>query len=87
MEIMGKNVVTAGMALRYEPWHGKFLFLEGNAGIAEDKIDLLFEPKEIYYGGSLGVGIRTVIGPVEYRIGTNSFNHKINHWIQIGYYF
>lgn len=87
MEIMGHNIAVIGASLRYEPWKGKFIFATGNAGIAENKISNLFKPNEIYFGGSLGVGMKTVIGPLEYRISTNSYNHKINHWVQIGYYF
>ncbi len=87
MEIMGHNIAMAGITLRYEPWDGKFIFATGNAGIAEDNINTIFTPKEIYFGGSFGLGMRTVIGPVEYRISINSLNHKLNHWIQIGYYF
>jgi len=87
MEVIGQNIVTAAMALRYEPWHGKFIFFEGNAGIAEDKAEEIFNPTELYFGGSIGAGIRTVIGPIEYRISTNSYNHEIVHWVQIGYNF
>lgn len=87
MELIGQDVVAAGVGLRYEPWYGKFIFLEANAGIAENKIEELIEPNKVYYGGSLGFGIRTVIGPIEYRISTNSSDTRFNHWIQIGYYF
>lgn len=87
MELMGQDVVSAGMAFRYEPWNGKFIFLEGNAGIAENKLEKLIEPGQIYYGGSLGFGLRTVIGPIEYKISVNSSDVRVNHWIQIGYYF
>lgn len=87
MEIMGSNIARAGASMRYEPWKGKYIFTNLNAGIAENKISDLIEPKEIYFGGSLGVGMRTIIGPIEYRISMNSYNHEVNHWIQIGYYF
>ncbi|NJO91865.1 MAG: hypothetical protein HC831_25040 [Chloroflexia bacterium] len=87
MEIMGHNIAAAGMALRYEPWNGKFIFLQGNAGIAEDSLEDFIKPSDIYYGGSFGLGIKTIIGPIEYRISTNSYNHKVAHWIKIGYNF
>jgi NTE family protein len=87
MEIMSHNIGVAGVGLRYEPWQGKYVFLDGNAGIAENSLDDLIKPSEVYYGGSFGIGIKTVIGPIEYKISTNSFNHKVNHWIQIGYRF
>ncbi len=87
MEIMGQNIAALGSSLRYEPWNGKFIFASANAGIAENDIVDLIQPSEIYIGGALGAGIRTVIGQVEYRISINNFNHEINHWLQIGYYF
>jgi NTE family protein len=87
MEIMGHNIAATGMAIRYEPWNGKFIFLQGNAGIAEDNLEDFIQPSEIYYGGSFGLGIKTIIGPIEYKISTNSYNHKVAHWIKIGYNF
>ncbi len=87
MEIMAQNIVSAGMTLRVEPWSGKFFFLEGNAGVAENTLEKIIDPNEIYFGGSLGVGIKTIIGPIKYCISTNSSNHEIEHWIQIGYNF
>ncbi len=87
MEIMGQNVASAGVSLRYEPWHGKFIFINGNAGIAENNISNLLTPSKLYFGTAFGLGIRTVIGPVEYRISINNVNRDVNHWLQIGYNF
>jgi NTE family protein len=87
MQIVKNQVLSSGMGFRYEPWHGKFIFINFNAGIAENKIEEIIKPREIYLGGALGFGLRTFIGPVEYKIGLNNYDHKINHWLQIGYYF
>ncbi len=87
MEIMGQNIASVGVSLRFEPWNGKFIFINGNSGIAENTIKDMFNPNKFYFGASFGVGMRTVIGPVEYKISVNSLNNEINHWLQIGYSF
>jgi NTE family protein len=87
MQISAPNIVLASMGLRYEPWHGKFLMLDVNAGIAEEQVEDILIPEVIYLGASLGVGIKTIIGPIEYKISTNNFDSHFNHWIQIGYNF
>jgi NTE family protein len=87
MQIMKNQVISAGMSLRYEPWHQKYIFVDFNAGIAEKRIENLIEPEKIYLGGTLGFGLKTIIGPVEYKIGLNNFDNKVTHWLQIGYCF
>ncbi len=87
MQIAGQNIVTAGIGLRYEPWRDKFILLDANAGVAETQIKDIFNPEKIYLGTSIGVGIKTIIGPVEYKISINNFDRKLNQWIQIGYFF
>jgi len=87
MQISAPNIVSAGMGLRFEPWRGKFLMLDANAGIAEQHIEDIINPGVIYLGASLGIGIKTIIGPIEYKISTNNFDRHFNHWIQIGYNF
>jgi NTE family protein len=87
MQIMKSQVLSAGMGFRYEPWNGKFIFVDLNAGIGENKIDKMFQPEQIYLGGTLGFGLKTFIGPVEYKIGINNLDNKICHWIQVGYFF
>lgn len=87
MRLMGQNFVTAGITLRYEPWQNKFLFVEGNSAVIEDKLDILSKPGYTYLGLSVGVGLKSFIGPIEYRISKNNYNDEINHWVQIGYVF
>jgi len=87
MQITGQNIVTAGMGLRYEPWKEKFLLLDANAGVAEREIKGISNPEKFYLGASIGIGMKTLLGPVEYKISINNFDRKINHWVQIGYFF
>jgi NTE family protein len=87
MQVTGKDIITASMGLRYEPWHGKFLLFDTNAGIAENQVEDIINPGKLYLGASVGIGVKTIIGPIEYKISTNNQDKRFNHWIQIGYYF
>ncbi len=87
MQIMGTNIITGAVELRYEPWSGKFIIGNINAGIAEDQAQNIINPERYYFGSSIGLGFKTFLGPIEYKICFNNFDNKINHWIKIGYYF
>ncbi|MFN8254782.1 MAG: patatin-like phospholipase family protein [Bacteroidales bacterium] len=87
MQISAQNILTGNLELRIEPWQNKFIFFNTNAGISEKSFDDIFKPSQIYFGTSLGIGIKTFFGPIEYKISTNNFDNAVNHWIKIGYYF
>lgn len=87
MQIRCPHILTAGMGFRYEPWYGKFILIDINAGIAESKLENILDPDRIYIGGTFGFGLRTIFGPIEYKIGSNNQDSKIYHWLQIGFFF
>jgi NTE family protein len=87
MHKKSNQFVMAGFGMRYEPWQGKFILFDLNTGISENEVDNILKPEMLYFGGTVGFGIRTIIGPVEYRIGTNHTDRKLYHWFQIGYSF
>jgi NTE family protein len=87
MQIMAYQIVTTGIGLRFEPWNNKFIAAEINGGIAEKSIEDIFQTRDFYLGGSIGIGVNTLLGPIEYKIGLNGTDNQVNHWIQIGFFF
>lgn len=87
MEYHTQNFIAGGMGLRFEPWKDKFVYVHANGAFYNDKLDKLINADEFLFGASVGVGAKTIIGPVKFNLSMNNQNKKIGVWIQVGYLF
>lgn len=87
MEYDTKNFIASGLGFRFEPWKDKYVFMWANGGFYNDELDKLINADEFLFGALIGVGAKTIIGPVKLNVSMNNQNKKVGMWVQIGYLF
>ncbi|MBN2830020.1 MAG: hypothetical protein JXR56_06850, partial [Candidatus Cloacimonetes bacterium] len=85
--LKGCNAYAYKTGLQYK--FNMFFHLSLNGYYAEVKDDLhnLFNRKDGIYGGSIDLGIRTILGPVDLSLQKNSYNKDFMGYLNIGYRF
>lgn len=85
-EFSGRHFQMIQTGLQYEFDRNKFAALKINAGLAADDFDDLFLASDFATGLGLTIGIKTLMGPIEWSIMTGSEDRFSSH-INLGYRF
>lgn len=87
MQKSGLHAITERIDLQWEMWNDNFLLLKANMGkVVMVQKDFL-KPGNLIYGGGIGFGYRSPIGPFEINIMSSNQNPKLSWFINIGYWF
>jgi NTE family protein len=87
MAIVAKSAGIFETSLQYEPWREKFITLTFNYARVGWYLEDLYNDNDYYFGGGIGFGILTPIGPMEYTIMKGNEKEKTISYINIGYQF
>jgi len=87
MEYSSTNFLIGGLGLRFEAWKNKYFSIYANTAKFSNNFYDLFNINDIVSGASLGFGINTIIGPLEFAVSKNDQNNDFNYWILLGFYF
>lgn len=87
MSKTGKNVLSLRVGLRIEPWKDKYITFRSNIAKTSDFFETIFEPNDIIVGGGISFGINTIVGPMEFTLGTGNTTSKLTSFLNIGYSF
>lgn len=87
MQYSGKSMLAAGLESRIELWDNKFLLLEGNVARHSQELKTLLKPDGLIYGWGVGVGLRSIIGPIEFVLSQSNKKQRFTGRLKIGYSF
>ena len=86
MELSADNVVIARLDFRLRLWQKVYVSLNTNIGMYGDQISS-FSNGNFMVGEGISAAYDSVIGPIEFNIGTSNLNHKITPFFSLGYSF
>jgi len=81
----GQNAYVLSAGLQYSFKEFFFLTLNGYYAEVNDDIESLLKQDGDMYAGSVDLGMRTPLGPIEVSMQKNSYNNQITGYVNIGY--
>jgi len=87
MEFTALNILSGRLEFRYELFKNNYILFNVDGAFKSNEVDRLIIADEFLFGGAVGYGSNTLIGPLEFKLGKNSLNSRWTFWVQLGYYF
>lgn len=86
-ELIGKNALSLGGELFYEPWNNHFFSAKANIGKMETSFENLFNSNLLLDGYGVAYGYLSPLGPMEVTVMTSSNHSDIFTYFSLGYWF
>ena len=86
MELSADNVALVRLDLRLRMWQKVFVSLNPNIGMYGDQASPFTEGNFIT-GGGFSIAYDSVVGPIEFNIGSSNIHSKVNAFFSLGYSF
>ncbi|MCX6239183.1 MAG: patatin-like phospholipase family protein [Bacteroidia bacterium] len=86
MQLSADNVALIRLDLRMRMWQKVFVSLNPNIGIYGDRLSL-FSAGNFMFGGGFSIAYDSMVGPIEFNLGTSNLNQKITAFFSLGYTF
>jgi len=87
MSVSSSCFWSGKIGFQAEPWHEKFLFLNGGVVNTAHDLHNLITQFQITYGIEAGAGIKTIIGPISLTFGSNTLTKSLVTNVSIGFVF
>lgn len=85
-ELMDNSLMVASLKLRQRMGSIHYLTLTGTYALTDDKFFELPDGRKIY-GVSVGYGLDSMFGPLEFSIGYSNQTDKVRCYLNLGFYF
>lgn len=86
IELMKNSIITTSVKFRQRMGRTHFLSLTGSYGMSNNHFFSLLKGEQMY-GASLGYGMNSAFGPLEFTLGYSNRTQKASVFLNLGYYF
>lgn len=85
-ELAGKSLQVVGGGLQFQPWHKRFVVVEGSLGNSFSTWNTNLSLDQYEWGVGFCVGASTVVGPISASLSTGSLNEAL-FALNVGFHF